>query len=339
MPSETTNQETKSGQKKLQQFLTNLGIPAVVISVAISIYTFYFKGNDDNIIIDFIDKIEQKEATTENKTEDNTVEILPKGEEEALDFIEVLEDYLPTSTTNLVINYDHFSLSFSDAHKQSEWMAYELSYNLLEQKVATRHSSFSEDKNIKTGSAKPSDYTKSGYDRGHLVPAADMAFSEIGMRQSFLMSNVSPQLPAFNRGVWKELEEQVRDWVKANRHMYIITGAILTKPEIDRIGRNKQIPVPSHFYKVLLDLKLPEQKGIAFIIPNQKSTLPLSDYMVTIDSVETLTGITFFPSLPDDLKKQVKSTFSPFRWIYDEDRYKMRLSLWNEAAERSSYLE
>ncbi len=331
MPNETT----KSGQKKLQQFLTNLGIPAVVISLAISVYTFYFKGNDDNIIIDFIDKIEQKEETTTPETQDTK----NLDQEEVLDFIEVLEDYLPTSTTDVVVNYDHFSLSFSDAHKQSEWMAYELSYDLLDQKVATRHSSFSEDKNIKTGSAKPSDYTKSGYDRGHLVPAADMAFSEIGMRQSFLMSNVSPQLPAFNRGVWKELEEQVRDWVKANRHMYIITGAILTKPEIDRIGRNKNIPVPSHFYKVLLDLKLPEQKGIAFIMPNEKSTLPLSEYMVTIDSLETLTGITFFPTLPEDLKKQVKSTFNPFRWIYDEDRYKMRLSIWNEAAEYASYLE
>lgn len=339
MPNETTNQETKGGQKKLQQFLTNLGIPTVVISVAIGIYTFYFKGNDDNVIIDFIDKIEQKEEKTEDKTKNVDVENLPKEEKEELDFVEVLEDYLPTSTTDLVLDYEHFSLSFSDAHKQSEWMAYELSYDLLDQKVATRHSSFSEDKNIKTGSAKPSDYTKSGYDRGHLVPAADMAFSETGMRQSFLMSNVSPQLPAFNRGVWKELEEQVRDWVKANRHMYIVTGAILTKPEIDRIGRNKHIPVPSHFYKVLLDLKLPEQKGVAFIIPNEKSTLPLSDYMVTIDSVETLTGITFFPKLPENLKEQVKSKFNPFRWIYDEDRYKMRLSIWNEAATYSSYLE
>ena len=103
------------------------------------------------------------------------------------------------------------------------------------ERVAERTDRFREDKKVPSGSAKPSDYTKSGYDRGHLCPAADMTHSAEAMEETFLMSNISPQLPVFNRGIWKSLEKQVRDWGEKER-IYIVTGPVF-KDNKGKIGR------------------------------------------------------------------------------------------------------
>ena len=84
--------------------------------------------------------------------------------------------------------------------------------NQFHQKKFKRKNDFRIDPVVKTVSATPADYRNSGYDRGHLCPAGDMAFSEIAMSESFYMSNISPQVPSFNRGIWKTLEQKVRDW-------------------------------------------------------------------------------------------------------------------------------
>jgi endonuclease G len=83
---------------------------------------------------------------------------------------------------------------------------------------------FLEDKLVKTGSAVTKDYAKSGYDRGHPARAADLGWSAQTMRESFYFSNMSPQLPAFNRGIWKKMEEKVRDWALTYDTIFIVTG-------------------------------------------------------------------------------------------------------------------
>jgi len=178
--------------------------------------------------------------------------------------------------------------------------------------VVERKDHFVPDPLIKSGSAANSDYTKQGYDKGHLAPCADMCYSLKTMDESFYLSNMSPQLPGFNRGIWKQLEEQVRQWAIDNKAVFIVPGGILTNG-LPTIGKNK-VAVPQYFYKVILDYTEPEIKSIGFIIPNKSSNELLQHYAVTVDSVEKVTNIDFFYQLPDDQENYIESKIDVNKW-------------------------
>jgi len=202
-----------------------------------------------------------------------------------------------------IIIREGYTLCYSEQHEQARWVSYKINKYQLMAGSYKRKNNFKFDNSIRTGSASPKDYRWSGYDRGHLAPAADMAWSEKTMRESFYMSNMSPQKPRFNRGIWKKLEGQVRDWVRLERILYVITGPILTD-SLPTIGMNK-VSVPEYFFKAILDNEEPEIKTIAFLIPNENSKKPLQQYIITVDSLKTLTGIDFFPMILDSVKKEL----------------------------------
>ena len=179
-------------------------------------------------------------------------------------------------------------------------------------KAAKRTNKFRSDPEIPTGSATAADYRKSGYDRGHLAPAADMAFSGQTMADSFFYSNMSPQKPAFNRGIWKDLEAQVRYFAIAERKIVVVTGPILPKEPQITIGPNK-VTVPTHYYKVIYDLT-PPQKMIAFILPNEGSNKALQEFAVTVDAVEKVTGLDFFSKVPKEKQERLESSFFIKAW-------------------------
>jgi endonuclease G len=166
-----------------------------------------------------------------------------------------------------------------------------------------------------TGTACNKDYSKSGYDRGHLAPAADMGWSSTAMAESFYYSNMSPQVPAFNRGIWKKLEELVRSWATENNTIYIATGPVLTS-SLPTMGVNK-ISIPKYFYKVILDYSGQDIKGIGFIIPNLGSKEPIDHFAVSIDSVEKFTGIDFYPSLADKQEEIIEKNLCIKCWIWN----------------------
>jgi len=167
---------------------------------------------------------------------------------------------------------------------------------------------------INTGSANDADYKGSGYDRGHLAPAGDMGWSAETMQESFYYSNISPQAAAFNRGIWKNLEEQVRTWANEYKSVFVVTGPIL-KPNLPVIGYN-EVSVPKYYFKVILDYRLPEIKGIGFIMPNEGLKEQLNKYVVSIDSVETVTGIDFFPLLPDNQENVIERNLCFECWTW-----------------------
>ena len=217
-------------------------------------------------------------------------------------------NYLPAYTSQGdIVKHTAYTLKYNEPYEQAEWVAYKLTATRVNA-VVKRTNVFRPDPMVKTGSAEPSDYKNSGYDRGHLAPAGDMAWSVTAMSESFYMSNMSPQMPGFNRGIWKKLETKVRDWAVENEEIYIVTGPIL-ESNLPTIGKNK-VAVPNYFYKVILDYKEPEFKEIGFVLPNQSSNQPLESYTVTIDSVEVLTGLDFFPSIPDSLENVIESLLS-----------------------------
>ena len=168
-----------------------------------------------------------------------------------------------------IIERPGYALGYIEYHEQSAWVIYIMTKAEATTKAAKRTNKFCSDPEIPTGSATPGDYRRSGYDRGHLAPAADMAFSGRTMADSFFMSNMSPQKPAFNRGIWKELEALVRYFAITERKIVVVTGPILPKEKTVTIGANR-VTVPTHYYKVIFDLT-PPQKMIGFILPNEGS--------------------------------------------------------------------
>lgn len=238
--------------------------------------------------------------------------------------------YLPNSTTDQVIHHDHYSLSYSEEHEQAEWVAYKLTKSSLIIPNVPRTDWFEKDPAVLTGSAEYKDYSGSGFTRGHLAPAGDMAFNESAMMESFFMSNVSPQKRPFNNGIWKELEEQVRDWAFQFDELYVITGPVLAGSSFQRIGRN-QVAVPEYFYKIILSSSEPDPRAIAFLIPNELSDKKMANYMVTVDSIEALTNIDFFHQLLDHEQEiELESTVSAENWLFSESRYLQRIEKWNK---------
>ncbi len=170
-------------------------------------------------------------------------------------------NYLPTSTTNSIVQHKYYTLSYSEKHEQAEWVAYELKDEQIVYPTIKRPY-FEQDSKVKTGSADWRNYKNSGYTKGHLLPAADRKFSKEAYYETFLTSNASPQLYDFNGGVWVRLEEKTRYWAQKYNHLYIVTGGVLSD-DLSSIGY-ESVSVPKYFYKILLDYTKPEIKAIAF---------------------------------------------------------------------------
>ena len=210
-----------------------------------------------------------------------------------------------------IVKHHGFTLSYSELHEQPLWVAYELDAKKTQGKIK-RSNKFKIDPSISTGSATLADYKGSGYDRGHLAPAGDMKWSKKAMDDSFYMSNISPQVPGFNRGIWKKLEFLVRKWAVENEKIYIATGPIF-RDNPNSIGHSK-VTIPSAYYKVVLDYTEPEFKAIGFILPNLKSKEHLSTYVYTIDKIESILGVDFFHKLDDNIEDLIESDYNLSSW-------------------------
>lgn len=225
-------------------------------------------------------------------------------------------------------SFSGYTICYREEYEQPEWAAYTLTGEKLV-KNASRKDNFRPDPEISTGSASLADYKGSGYDRGHLAPAADFSYSEDAMSGSFYLSNMSPQNGSFNRGIWAKLEAAVRDWAGETLITYVVTGPVLEKPanEYGFIGAN-EVSVPEYYYKALLfvyedNAKVPAALTAAgassdallsattsdgqqvwlyaagYLLPNEKSGADLASFMVSIDDIEARTGLDFFSLLPD----------------------------------------
>ncbi len=213
-----------------------------------------------------------------------------------------------------VHTYNGFTLCYRESYEQSEWVAYVLTKEEVLGVEEERSNDFRADTLISTGSATPADYKKSGYDRGHLAPSADMRWSSGSMKDCFLMSNMSPQSPALNRRIWKNLEEKVRSWAVTYGFVVVVTGPLLEKPSsyYNTIGANN-VSVPEWFYKALLTFEKQSDGSIlvratAFIMPNEvPPDAKMMSYQTTIDEVEERTALDLFSALPDYVENYVEA--------------------------------
>jgi endonuclease G len=196
-----------------------------------------------------------------------------------------------------------FSLGYDELHEVPAWTHYMLTpeaANDYETDIP-RSGSFSEDPRCETKSAKPSDYTHSGFDRGHMVPAEDMDNSELGMKQSFYMSNVAPQYPSFNRGIWKKLETHVRNIGKRDT-IYVYTGVVVPanrkftiRDTVDGKGnpvkRETYVSIPTHFWKVVYSPR--HNTYTAWVIPHdvRMNQFGIEEFETSINVVQQVSGV------------------------------------------------
>ena len=218
------------------------------------------------------------------------------------------DSFVPISFGETV-KHNYFILSYNEDTEQANWVYYTLNKSMLIGEA--ERTNFRMDPKVSTESASVKDYTNSGYDRGHLCPAADMKFDETAMYETFYMSNMSPQVPAFNRGIWKSLEEQTRTWVNEKDSLIVVVGPVFLQPQTT-IGNNKVV-VPTHFYKILFDVD--KEKMITFFMANEGSTQTLNSFVTSVDSIEELTGIDFFSQLPDNLENKLEREINVHDWF------------------------
>ena len=211
-----------------------------------------------------------------------------------------------------IIEHLAYTVSYNHDWNLPNWVAYELTNDELYGNVE-RSNHFAPDPLVHGDPIVTYDYTHSGYDRGHMVPAADMKWSEQAMRESFYMTNICPQNQNLNRGDWNDLEELARDWARKFGRIYIACGPLVPK-DYKTIGQNKKIAIPNAFFKVFLRQSDTSWIAIGFVMPNQASNRPLMTYMLSIDEVEQLSGIDFFYNLPDNMEDDVEKEFSVRDW-------------------------
>lgn len=220
-------------------------------------------------------------------------------------------DFLPTSTTKEVYNRNTYVFSYSEEHEQSEWVAYYLNKDDVKATNFDRPF-FEQDPLVETESADWRNYKNSGYDKGHLCPAGDRKSSFDAYNETFFTSNISPQEHEFNSGVWNRLEEKVRYWAVKSDGLYVVTGGILSD-NLKTIGK-EDVSVPNYFYKVLLSKD--GSKIIGFLVPHKNSNKALYEFVVSVDEIEKMTGIDFYPNLDDTIENQLESKSDYKDWSF-----------------------
>lgn len=221
---------------------------------------------------------------------------------------------IPVSLTprqEQIIHHTGYTVSYNKDLKLPNWVSYELTRKETKGKEK-RNDRFIADPLVIGSIATNADYTRSGYDKGHMAPAADMKWSSQAMKESFYFSNMCPQHPQLNRRGWKNLEEKIRDWAIADSAIIIICGPIVNK-QPKTIGKNK-VAVPQQFFKVILSPYVKPMRAIGFLFNNKQAVEPLSTYAVTIDSIERLTNMNFFASLPDEIENKIEAEANYFQW-------------------------
>lgn len=209
----------------------------------------------------------------------------------------------------VIIQHTGFTLSYSPFYKTPYWVAWVLTKEHMQGNIPRYKGYFLPDAKTPAPRVQHKDYSGSGYDRGHMAPAGDMKWNKQAMEESFYLSNVCPQNRKLNGGDWNKLEEKCRKWARKYGRVYVACGPIYSSNKPPRIGKNK-VAVPQFFYKVVLIDKV-QPIGLGFIFANEENTLPLENYMVTINKVEEITGLDFFSALADEVEEEIENIVPP----------------------------
>lgn len=331
-------QSRKSAKKKLSSFVTNvkrvilMASALVVCFIALLfVYDYLSPGSrreekpakesvsakvDRQGTSKVAGKSERKRPVESAQKEKNSNDGAKKASGKGYSFSS--GDELPKLTEKRdeqVIRHEGYTVSYNSEYRIANWVAYELTSHEAVSRKSERSNKFVPDPMVKGATALNEDYTRTGYDRGHLAPAGDMRWSAKAMRESFYLSNICPQKPGLNRGIWKELEEQSRLWAKENGSLLVATGPVI-EADMKRLGKNR-VAIPKRFYKVICMNFNGKVEGVGFIFENRDyGKKSLKSMMMSIDEVEQQVGIDFFHSMPDDVERAMESRVNPGSWSF-----------------------
>jgi DNA/RNA endonuclease G (NUC1) len=239
----------------------------------------------------------------------------------------------PASATNEhMIHQLEWVTWYDDDLRLPLWVAYELTKADASAQLS-RKDCFRKDPRLPDAAASTcEDYQEPIFDRGHMIPNADLNRARLAQTNSFIFTNMVPQHDTFNSGIWSRLESKVRAWAKVANGVYVVSGAIFDKDDdgqrdadedADLVTSTNRVAIPTHFYKIILHVR---PSGfidtISFILPHLDlsvgSTNPyLFDHIRTIDDIESITGIDFFPELSDQRETTVESFRASGLWQTD----------------------
>lgn len=258
--------------------------------------------NDDtpDAFYESVDVVEESVIQEETEVDDVPQKNLREDlRDDAVEIPKVLSD-----VPEQLLNRMAYMISYNFSTKCPNWVAWHLTAEHADGNIA-RTNDYREDMDVPSPRATNEDYKGSVWSRGHLCPAGDNKWDEKAMSESNLLTNICPQHASLNSGLWNVIERDCRKWAKKYGDVYIACGPIYLNKEHETIGANR-IVVPEAFFKVILCLK-DKPKAIGFIVRNNEGTKKKDQYVNTVDEVERITGIDFFPALPDDIENEVEA--------------------------------
>lgn len=285
--------QTRKSSKKKSHFNSKLGCIITIIVLIPILYGVYLYSQQIHI----------------GKMTTKTQEIVSSYQTFQIADLEIPQ--LLASRQEQIIKHKGYSVSYNKIWKLPNWVSYELTSQET-QGSAKRENRFIADPLVEGAIATNGDYSHSGFDKGHMAPAADMKWNSTVMKESFYFSNMCPQHPQLNRRRWKDLEDKIRNWAVADSAIIIICGPIVDHSP-KTIGRN-HVVIPEKFFKVVLSPYTRPMRSIGFLFKNEQAIEPLSTYVVTVDSIESLIGMDFFASLPDQIESTVEANADLRQW-------------------------
>ena len=205
-----------------------------------------------------------------------------------------------------------YTTSYNSQTKTPNWVAWHLTKSHTYGSNQRNDEVFTEDADVKAPRATDNDYYNSRYDRGHMCPAGDNKWDKQAMQQSFLFTNICPQNHGLNKYEWNDLEMLCRDWAREYGAIDIVCGPVYKSGEQKTIGKNK-VWVPDAFFKVVL-CRQGKAKAIGFVYRNEGKKQSMADAVRTVDEVERLTGMDFFPELDDATENRIEATATLSDW-------------------------
>lgn len=239
--------------------------------------------------------------------------ISPEIPEEISDSNGLLDVRTAPGVPEQIKEYTGFTVSFNSETHLPNWVSWELTAEKTSGPAIRKGKRFFKDYEIK-GCPTHADYIGSGYTRGHMAPVADMKWSEQAMIDCFTMANMCPQIQALNGGTWAKVENKCRDWALRDSAIVIIAGPVINPPAPDEFIGETEVAVPKQFFKVILAPYADPPRAIGFLMPQGKVVGGMQNAVVTVDSIEALTGHDFFASLPDSIENLIESKAQFHKW-------------------------
>lgn len=257
------------------------------------------------------------------KTNDSKVSMSMVQQNELIDTLETtiifdsLSLELPRVKTNKpeqILVREGYTTSYNASTKNANWVSWHLTKEHTTGPWSRKGIPYIVDNDVKGSRQELEDWYDNNLpiDHGHLCPAGDNKWSKKAMIQSFLLTNMCPQNSALNQGDWEELESRCRGWANHYGEIFIAAGPIFYNKNYKTIGNNK-VGVPDAFFKVILRVNKNSQ-ALGFIYPNDGTHHKMDFYVVTVDDVESLTGIDFFYNLSDEIENKVESSSNLSLW-------------------------